>query len=139
MAIKANDELIEITDPLAYFQTRESVLSFENGTEITVKVYINNDTEYPVYFPAGTRQTEIVRLHHAKHRIRRHHKIKYFRYLGQEEGMNVYEGIWTIGEWSGIHHAVIDVIDNGTIFDDDINKYPYNSTTWSTPYKIVVN
>jgi len=138
IVVKANDEEIEITDPLTYFQSRKSVFAFENGTEVSVKVYVNNDTENPVYVPAGTNQTEFVRLHHARHRVRRHHKIKYFRYLGQEEGMNVYKGNWTIGEWPGVHHAVIDVIDNGTIFDDDINTYPYNSTTWSTPYKVMV-
>jgi hypothetical protein len=55
-----------------------------------------------------------------------------------EEGMNVYEGNWVVGQWPGIHHAVIDIIDNGTIFDDDINTYPYNSTTWSTPYKVSI-
>ena len=139
MIVKANDEIIEITNPLEYFQTRESVFSFKNGTEVSVKVYIRNDTENPVYFPAGTGQTEIVRLHHARHRIHRYHRVKYFRYLGQEVGMNVYEGSWIIGQWPRIHHAVIDVIDNGTIFDDDINKYPYNSTTWGTPYRVIVN
>ncbi len=136
--VEANNEIVEITDPLNYFQSRESVFAFRNGTEVTVKVYVNNDTDNPVYVPAGSEQTEIVRLHHARHRIRRHHKIRYFKYLGQEEGMNVYKGNWAVGEWPGIHHAVIDVIDNGTIFDDDINTYPYNSTTWSTPYKVMV-
>jgi hypothetical protein len=61
-----------------------------------------------------------------------------FSYAGQDdEGNNVYKGQWTIGQWPGVHHAAIDVIDNGTIFDDDINTYPYNSTTWSTPYKVL--
>lgn len=138
MVVRANDEVVEITDPLTYFQSRESVFAFKNGTEVNVKVYVANDTENPVYFPDGTEQTEIVRLHHARHRIHRHHKIRYFRHMGQEEGVNVYEGNWVIGEWPGVHHAVIDVIDNGTIFDDDVNMYPYNSTTWSTPYKVMV-
>jgi hypothetical protein len=135
--IEANGEEIEITDPLEYFQTRENVFSYKPGTEVSLTVYVKNDTENPLYFPAGTDQTELVRLHHARHRIRRHHRIKHFEYRGvDDEGNNVYQGTWTIGQWSGVHHAVIDVIDNGTIFDDDINLYPYNSTTWSTPYKI---
>jgi hypothetical protein len=138
VVVKANDEEIEITDPLEFFQDRKSVFTFENGTEVTVKVYVENSTDNPVYVPAGTDQTEVVRLHHARHRFRKHHKIKYFSYLGQEEGINVYKGKWVIGQWPNIHHAVIDVIDNGTVFDDDINKYPYNSTTWSTPYKVIV-
>jgi hypothetical protein len=137
--VEANNEIVEITDPLEYFQSRKSVFTFNNGTKVNVKVYVSNDTQNPVFVPIGTDQTEIVRLHHARHRIRRYHKIKYFRYLGKEEGMNVYQGNWTVGQWPGVHHAVIDVIDNGTIFDDDVTTYPYNATTWSTPYKVKVN
>jgi hypothetical protein len=129
---------VEINDPLEYFQTRESVFTFSNGTTVNVKVWVENTTENPVYFPDGSGQTEIVRLHHARHRWHRYHGIKYFSYLGQEDGLNVYEGNWIVGEWPGVHHAVIDVIDNGTIFDDDVTKYPYNSTTWSSPYKVTL-
>ncbi len=139
MTISVNDEVVEITDPLDFFQTRESVFAFSNGTEVKVTVHVRNDTKNPVYFPEGTQQTELVRLHHGRHRFQRYHGIKMFKYAGQDEAMNnVYEGSWIIGHWFGIHHAVIDVIDNGTIFDDDVNVYPYNSTTWSTPYKVIL-
>lgn len=139
MIVSANDLSIEITDPLEYFQTRQSVFTFPYGTEVKVKVHVKNETENPVYVPAGSEQTEIVRLHHARHRFRRMHGIKRLSYAGKDnDGNNVYEGSWFIGQWRGIHHAAIDVIDNGTIFDDDVNTYPYNSTTWSTPYKVTL-
>jgi len=138
LIIEANDKVIKITDPLEYFQTRDDLFSYPHGTTIKLKVHVNNTTLNPVGFPGIPDQTEIVRLHHARHRFRRLHKINMFSYAGQDdEGNNVYEGKWIIGEWPGVHHAAIDVIDNGTIFDDDVNKYPYNSTTWSTPYKVL--
>jgi hypothetical protein len=139
LVINANDEEIIITDPLEYFQTRDNLFSYSHGTTIKLTVHVSNTTLNPVSFPGIPKQTELVRLHHARHRHRRLHKINMFSYAGQDdEGNNVYEGKWIIGEWPGVHHAAIDVIDNGTIFDDDVNKYPYNSTTWSTPYKVII-
>jgi hypothetical protein len=138
LIVKANDREIIITDPLDYFQTRKNVFGYTPGTSIKLEVHVNNTTLNPVGFPGIPEQTEIVRLHHARHRFRHLHKINMFSYVGRDdEGNNVYAGQWIVGEWSGVHHAAIDVIDNGTIFDDDVNKYPYNSTTWSTPYKIL--
>jgi hypothetical protein len=138
LIVQANDETIKITDPLEYFQTRENVFAYPHGTKINLTVHVNNSTVNPVGFPGNPDQTELVRLHHARHRHRMLHKINMFNYKGKDdEGNNVYEGEWVIGQWPGVHHAAIDVIDNGTIFDDDINKYPYNSTTWSTPYKVL--
>jgi hypothetical protein len=137
MVVEANNETIEIIDPLDYFQTRESVFTFNSGTEVSVTVHVNNTTENPVYFPAGTNQTELVRLHHARRRFHRYHGIKRFVYIGEDnKGNNIYKGSWIIGKRHGIHHAVVDVIDNRTIFDDDVTTYPYNSTTWSTPYRV---
>jgi hypothetical protein len=139
MTVAVNDDVVEITDPLDFFQTRENVFGFSHGTEVNVTVHVRNDTENPVYSREGTLQTELVRLHHGRHRLHRYHGIKMFKYAGQDEAMNnVYEGSWIISQWLGVHHAVIDVIDNGTIFNDDINVYPYNSTTWSTPYKVIL-
>ncbi len=138
LVVEANDETVEITDPLEYFQTRENVFSYNHGTIVKLRVHVNNTTVDPVGFPGIPEQTELVRLHHARHRFRHIHRIKMFSYAGQDDdGNNVYEGSWVVGEWPGVHHAAIDVIDNGTIFDDDINKYPYNSTTWSTPYRVL--
>lgn len=137
MIVSTDGESIEITDPLNFFQTRQNVFAFNMGSEVGVVVHVKNSTTYPVYFPKDTEQTEIVRLHHTRHRWRRLHGIKKMAYMGKDEdGNNVYQGSWFIGQWPGIHHAAIDVIDNGTIFDDDTNTYPYNSTTWSTPYRV---
>lgn len=126
-----------IADPLGYFQTKENVFSFTPGTEVTLTVYVNNSSLNPYIFPEGTQATELVRLHYARHRIRRFHGIKRFDWIGQDiDGNNIYQGTWTVGNRFGIHHATIDVIDNGTILDDDEAAYPYNSVTWSTPYLV---
>ena len=138
LVVRTEEETIKITDPLDYFQTRENLFSYPHGTKIALKVHVSNSTVNPVGFPGNPDQTELVRLHHARHRHRMLHKINMFTYEGKDdEGNNVYGGEWVIGEWPGVHHAAIDVIDNGTIFDDDTIKYPYNSTTWSTPYKVL--
>lgn len=139
LVIEVDDRSVEITDPLDYFQSRGNLFSFTSGTTVKLRVHINNTTINPVGFPGVPEQTELVRLHHARHRFRKLHKINMFNYAGKDDqGYNVYEGHWVVGVWGGVHHAAIDVIDNGTIFDDDVNTYPYNSTTWSTPYKVVV-
>jgi hypothetical protein len=88
-------------------------------------------------FPQNTQATELVRLHHARHRIHRLHKVKRLEWIGEDaDGNNIYQGTWTIGDKYGIHHAVIDVINNGTILDDDEVLHPYNSVTWSSPYRV---
>jgi hypothetical protein len=58
------------------------------------------------------------------------------QWIGEDNGQNVYQGTWVVRDRFRVHHAVIDVIDNGSIFDDDVNLYPYNSVTWSTPYLV---
>jgi len=130
-------DTVEITDPLSFFQTKRSVFAYTPGTEVKLTVHVNNETNNPLYFPLGTQSTELVRLHHTRHRKHRFHGIKPFTYVGQDaDGNNIYEGSWVIGNRFGVHHAVIDVIDNGTIHDDDEETYPYSSTTWSSPYKV---
>jgi len=139
MIVQSDSVDTTITDPLNYFQTKRSVFSFQRGTEVTVTVHIENarPDSLKYIFPQNTQATEFVRLHHARHRIRRHHGIKRFDWIGQDAaGNNMYQGTWTIGEKFGVHHAVIDVIDNGTILDDDKETYPYNSVTWGSPYLV---
>ncbi len=137
LIIQSDSIDLTITDPLNYFQTKKSVFAFEPGTDVTLTVHIDNESLNPYVSPAGTQATELVRLHHARHRKLRKHGIKRFEWIGQDAGgNNIYQGTWTIGNKYGIHHAAIDVIDNGTIFDDDEVAYPYNSVTWSTPYRV---
>lgn len=131
----SNGEAVEITDPLAYFQNRKNIFNFERGTEVMVTVTVRNSSPAPVIFPQDTQATELVRLHFGRHRHMHDWGVKRFDWIGQDEnGDNVYQGIWTVRQRFGVHHAVIDVIDNGTIRDDDEAAYPYNSVTWSTPY-----
>ena len=129
------DSLVEITDPLEYFQTKKNLFTFEQGTDVTVTVYVENSSPEAFEVPQGA-GTEFVRLHFARHRRLRHHGVRYLQWIRKDGNVNVYQGSWTIGPRLRIHHAAIDVIDNGVIFDDDTSKYPYNSVTWSTPYRI---
>jgi hypothetical protein len=133
-------DTLEITDPLNYFQNRNNVLTLPPETQVGVTVYVKNNADSTVIFPDNTRSTELVRLHHARHRRypRQNMKaISNFVWLDRDaEGNNIYQGTWVTGTREGIHHAVIDVIDNGTIMDDDDIVFPYNSTTWSSPYRI---
>jgi hypothetical protein len=134
--IVETDSIIEINNPLEYFQTRQSLFTFEPGTEVKLTVYVENLNPNAIEVPNG-QGTEFVRLHFARHRRLRHHGVRYFHWVRSEsETINVYEGTWTVGQRFRINHAAIDVIDNGVVFDDDVNTYPYNSVTWSTPYKV---
>ena len=137
MIVQTDSVDITVTDPLSFFQTKRSVFNFTPGTNVTVTVHVDNNTPNPILFPDGTDATELVRLHHARHRKFRFHGVKLFTWIGQDGDLNnIYQGTWTIGTRFGVHHAVIDVIDNGTIRDDDEAAYPYRSVTWGTPYLV---
>jgi hypothetical protein len=134
------DTTVEIENPLEHMQTRKNIMTFAPGTEVTVTVFVENSSENAIQVPAG-KGTELVRLHFARHRRWRDnrfykHGIRHLKWTKEENGQNVYQGTWTVKNRFRVHHAAIDVIDNGTIFDDDIEMYPYNSVTWSTPYLI---
>jgi hypothetical protein len=134
------DTTIIIEDPLSYFQKRHDMFTFLPGTEVKVTVHVKNNSQKTLQVPAG-KGTELVRIHFGRHRRWRDtrlekHGIRILKWMREENGENVYQGSWITTDRFRVHHAVIDVIDNGTIFDDDRNAYPYNSVTWSTPYKI---
>ncbi len=126
---------IVITEPTEYFLNGNNLFTFPRMTEVSVQVKVENTTANPVYFPTDTEATEILRLHYGRNRLGHHAKSR-FTFVGKDGNLNVYEGKWTVQQFAGRHHAVIDAIDNGTIFDNDADMYPYNSATWSTPYRV---
>jgi hypothetical protein len=137
MVVQTDSIDVTITDPLGFFQTKKSVFKFSPETEVTVTVHVSNNTANPVIFPVGTQSTELVRLHFSRHRKFRYHGVRLFQWVGQDaDNNNIYQGTWTVGSRFGVHHAVVDVIDNGTILDDDASAYPYRSVTWGTPYLV---
>ncbi|KAA3611328.1 MAG: hypothetical protein D8M58_15290 [Calditrichaeota bacterium] len=126
---------VVITNPTAYFQNGLNMFTFPRFTEVTVKVIVENTTANAIEWPSGSGSTENVRLHYGRNR-QGHRAIKKFEYMGERSGYQVYQGTWTIQQFRGIHHAIIDVIDNGTILNDDEVAYPYSSATWGTPYVV---
>ena len=127
---------VVITDALSYFQDRRTLFTYKRGTEIKLRVTVRNSSASPMIYPQGTLATENVRLHYGRN-MAGNFARKNFTWVGQDaEGNNVYEGVWIIKQFPGVHHAVIDVIDNGTILSKDKDAYPYNSNTWSTPYRV---
>lgn len=126
------------TNPLhTMLSVPDDILLFSPGETVTVQVKLSNSTLNPVD-PLGNGSTETVLLHFGVNR--QHHARKRFEYVGVDPvtGDQVYEGSWTIGQQPfRLRHAVVDAIDNGTIFDDDATTYPYNSTTWSAPYRVI--
>jgi hypothetical protein len=133
-------DTLEITDPLVFFQSRDNMLTYPPETQISITVYVKNNSDSTIVYPNNTQSTELVRLHHNRHRRYANQNMKgisNFAWEGQDAGgNNIYTGTWITGTREGIYHAVIDVIDNGTIMDDNETEFPYNSTTWSSPYRI---
>lgn len=125
------------TDPLqTMLSVPDDILLFTPGETVTVQVKLSNSTLNPVD-PLGNGSTETVLLHYGVNR--QHHARKRLEYAGVDPvtGDQVYQGSWTIGQQPfRLRHAVVDAIDNGTIFDDDNAAYPYNATTWSAPYRV---
>ncbi len=126
---------VVITNPTVYFMNGLNMFTFPRHSDVTVKVIVENTTANTIEWPAGSGSTENVRLHYGRNR-QGHRGIKKFDYVGSRSGYQVYQGTWTIQQFRGIHHAVIDVIDNGTILNDDNVVYPYSSATWATPYVV---
>ena len=127
---------VVITNPLDFFLNGLNVFTLPRFTEVTLRVKVENNTINPVEFPTGSGSTENVRLQYGRNRLGHHAKTN-FQYVGRDNnGYQVYEGKWTVRQFQGIHHAVIDVIDNGTILKNDEENYPYNSATWGTPYLV---
>lgn len=129
-------EPIEILDALDYFMSGTSMFIFPRLSDVQLRVVVKNSSANPMVYPEGTQATEIVRLHYGRNRLGNFAR-KYFTWVGQDDaGNNIYEGEWTIWQLMGIHHAVIDVVDNGTVLSSDNDAYPYNSNTWATPYVV---
>jgi len=131
-----NQDSIVVTDPTSYFLKGVNMLALPRHTKVTVRVKVKNNTPNPIFFPRDTRASESVRLQYGRNRHGDHAK-KQFTYEGTDNaGNNVYVGQWTVMQFAGQHHAVIDVIDNGTILSDDVSAYPYESSTWGMPYRV---
>lgn len=130
-------DAIVITDPLEYFINRKSVLTLPVLSDVKVQVKVENRTQNPVEFPAGSGSYENLRLQYGRNRYGDHAK-KPFEYAGiDDHGYRIYEGTWTVRQKPGTHHAFIDLIDNGTILNEDNNAYPYSSATWGMPYVVI--
>ncbi len=130
-----NQDSVIITNPTEFFQNGINMFTFPRFDEVTVKVIVENLTANTIERPAGSGSTENVRLHFGRNR-KGHRGIKKFDYVGTRSGYQVYQSTWTIKQFAGIHHAIVDVIDNGTILNKDDVAYPYSSATWGTPYVV---
>ena len=129
---------VNITDPFNYFMNGATIFTFPRFTEVKLRVTVKNTTINPMIYPEGTESTETVLLHYGRNRLGNHAR-RPFSWVGQNDmGYNIYEGVWTVRQFAGCHHAVIDVIDNGTILSPDETMYPYNSNTWATPYVVTI-
>ena len=135
--LPSDQDSVVITDPLSYFMNGTNMFLFPRFTEVKVRVVVKNTSANPMIYPQGSEATEMVRLHYGRNRLGNFAR-KPFVWVGKDDlGNNVYEGTWTVKQVPGMrHHAVIDVVDNGTVLSSDNDAYPYNSNTWSTPYMV---
>jgi hypothetical protein len=128
------------TDPLrTIFSIPEDLPTLLQGDSVTVRVLVSNNSSNPFIDPK-TGATETLLLHYGINRF--HRARRQFNYMGVDPGtgFNLYEGSWRVHEPAmRPFHAVIDAIDNGTIYDEDGQLYPYNSATWGLPYRVVLN
>lgn len=133
-------DFYSFTDPLyTILSIPEDLPAFLPGEIVMVKVWVSNSTTLPVINPADG-STETLLLHFGVNRMHRARKQFEYRGIDPNNGYHVFEGQWMVREpIRRPFHAVIDAIDNGTIYDDDGNTYPYNSTTWGIPYRVVLN
>lgn len=134
--IPEGQDPVVIENPLEYFMNGINMFTFPRLTDVKLRVKVRNSSSAPIVYPEGTQATENVRLHFGRNR-KGHFGRSKLEWVGQDDlGNNIYEGKWTIRQFRGMHHAVIDVIDNGTILSNDEQTYPYDSNTWAMPYRV---
>lgn len=134
----AGDSIVFANPLETWLTVPDDIPTFHRGEMVTIRVMLENNTPNPLIGPDGASET--VLLHYGRNRS--HHDRKRFTFVGADpvSGYNVYEGIFHVGQQPfRVRHAIVDAIDNGTIFDDDASVYPYNSTTWSAPYRVMLN
>jgi len=125
---------LTITDPLSYFMTRETGLpEFSRGDSVKVFVKLTNTNE----FPPAPGETALLRygMDHQFHRARKRLNDEGI-YPDAVAGDGTYSGLYRIHHprWGHrLHHAGVDIIDNGTIYDD---VAPYDAVAWSLPYMV---
>lgn len=131
--LSTNEEFV-FTDPLGHLKrVPEELPKFNRGDMVKLIVTVNNTADSLVTLGNGS--TETVQIHRGiRPKLRRVKRLA--TYVGQnDEGYNQYEYQWTVIEGANRpYHFVVDVINNGTIYDSDEEVFPYNSTTWSFPY-----
>jgi hypothetical protein len=127
---------LTITDPLAYFMSRDSGLpEFTRNDSVKIFVKLTNTNEFPP--PPG--ETALLRygMDHQSHRARKPLNDEGI-YPDAVAGDGTYSGVYRVHgpRWAHrLHHAGVDIIDNGTIYDD---VAPYNAVAWSLPYLVRV-
>ncbi|MDZ7291335.1 MAG: hypothetical protein ONB44_18135 [candidate division KSB1 bacterium] len=127
---------LSIDDPLQYFWNRQQKRNRGDLPALaprdTVKMYVTLTNSNN--FPPEPGETVLMRygMNHQFHRSR-----KLFRddgiYPDAVAGDGVYSGYWIVSKRSGHHHGAVDVIDNGTIYDDSA---PYDAVVWTLPYHV---
>jgi len=125
---------LTITDPLSYFMNRETgVPEFRRGDSVKVFVKLTNTNE----FPPAPGETALLRygMDHQFHRARKRLNDEGI-YPDAVAGDGTYSGLYRVHgpRWAHrLHHAGVDIIDNGTIYDD---VAPYDAVAWSLPYMV---
>ena len=136
----SSGDTITYKNPLhTFLEIPQDIPTFVRGDSVTITVLVSNSSDSLVYNP-NNGATETVLLHYGI--SRRHHARKRFHFVGVDPntGYNIYRGSWKVHEPANRpFHAVVDVIDNGTIYDSDVQTFPYNSTTWGCPYRVVLS
>lgn len=128
--IASNGNSWTITNPMDFFTTIEEIPTFQPKDSIKVYVTLQNTND----FPEKPGSTVLLRYRNDRgmHRAR---KSLHDDGIAPDEvaGDGVYSGMWIIGDRRGVFHAFVDVIDNGTLYDD---AAPYDSRAWGIPYKV---
>ncbi len=128
--IASNSQSWTITNPMDFFTTIAEIPTFQPKDSIKVYVTLQNTND----FPEKPGSTVLLRYRNDRgmHRAR-----KAFHddgvYPDEAAGDGIYSGMWIIGHRRGVFHAFVDVIDNGTLYDDTA---PYNSRAWGIPYAV---
>lgn len=128
------EEDLVITDPLEVFLDRHVGLpTLSRGDTIKAYVTLTNSNDFPP--EPGTTVTLRHRVHFF-HRARKAFNDE-GEYPDKVAGDGIFSAAFVVGSRFstrfGLHHVGVDIIDNGTIYDDSA---PYNSVIWAAPYMV---
>ena len=119
-----------VDDPFKFMLDVDQLPELERRDTVKVFVKVNNTSPYA----EKPGETVMLRCSANRGMMRARKAMRDDgQYPDEIAGDGIYSGMFVVRGRRGMQHAFVDVIDNGTIYDDQL---PYNSVAWGFTYLV---